>query len=159
MGLLDLFKKSATTDEAFKLFNDVAQKCNHTGYPTVKTGTSFYVSPYNTLNSDVCSYDLKFVNKFKMSMTYRYSKKDKTFSLTVWFYDLAITDKIEQQALIKTFPDFKIGIMPSALTVNVLSKPCKTYEELSKYVTEARNAWNNSGFYELVKKEFNPTQK
>ena len=53
----------------------------------------------------------------------------------------------------------KIGIMPSALTVNVLSKPCKTYEELNKYVTEARNAWNNSGFYELVKKEFNPTQK
>ena len=159
MGFFDLFKKSATTAEACKLFEEELTGQTLAGYPTYRTKTNFYVSPYNTLNKDVCNFDMKVENKFKMSFTYRYSKKEKRFGVTVWFYDLKITDKVEQEALKRTFPAFKIGFMPSAVTVNVYSKPCKTLDDLKKAVAEARTAWNKSGFFGLIDHEFKPYKK
>ena len=158
MGLFDLFKKSATTAEACKLFEDALKNYELAGYPSYKTGTNFYVSPYNTLNKDVCNFDIKVENKFRMSFNYRYSKKDKRFSASVCFFDVKVTD-VERQALMKTFPSLKISVMPTALMVGVFAKPCKTLDDLKSCVAEARTIWNKSGLFGVMKSEFTPCKK
>ena len=91
-----------------------------------------------------------------MSFTFRYSKKDKNFSAVVWFYNMVVTDKVEQIALGKTFPSLKINFLPTAVTVCVLNKPCTSLDDLKNCVNEAKKIWNESGFFGLVKSEFNP---
>ena len=159
MGFLDLFKKSATTAEACKLFEDELKTHELAGYPAYRSSANFYVSPYNTLNKDVCNFDLKVENKFRWSVTYYYNRKEKRFTSTVWFYNLQITDKIEQQALVKVFPTLKINFLPSAVTVSLLTKTCKTLDDLKQAVLEARTIWNKSGVFGLLKSEFNPYKK
>jgi hypothetical protein len=155
MGLFDLFKKTAKTIDVSKVFEETLTKQNFAGYPTYKTSSNFYVSPYNYTKKANCGFDMKVVNKFKIDYAYRFDAKKKELGLTVWFFDLTIDGKVEQEALRKTFPAFRFGFLPSAVTV-FCTRTCKTLDEVKKAVAETRELWNNSSVFELMKAEFSP---